>query len=311
VRAALALAVVLAACGQGAPEDGEPDAAGEADAGGSMPDAGAPDAGMPDAGTPDAGAPDAGTPDAGTPDAGTPDAGTPDAGTPDAGTPDAGLPDGGVAEACPGGMALVPGQRSCIDRWEAALVEDLPDGGSQRWNPYYNPGAKAVRAESSAARQPQGYISGTQSAAACARAGKRLCTLTEWMAACQGPAKRTYPYGTVYVSKECNEGRTPHPVVQYFGTSTGVWDSQHMNDPGINQQANTVADSGAYAKCVTPEGVADMVGNLHEWIADKTFKGGYYVDAKINGNGCYYRTTAHGFDYHDYSTGFRCCRDAF
>mgnify|MGYP001949009428 CR=1 FL=1 len=55
----------------------------------------------------------------------------------------------------------------------------------------------------------------------------------------------------------------------------------------------------------------DLHGNLHEWIADPagTFKGGFYVDAVINGSGCAYTTTAHTFDYHDYSTGFRCCAD--
>jgi formylglycine-generating enzyme required for sulfatase activity len=54
-----------------------------------------------------------------------------------------------------------------------------------------------------------------------------------------------------------------------------------------------------------------MVGNLHEWVADPsgTFQGGYYLDTQENGPGCEYRTTAHVFDYHDYSTGFRCCRD--
>jgi hypothetical protein len=29
----------------------------------------------------------------------------------------------------------------------------------------------------------------------------------------------------------------------------------------------------------------------------------------INGEGCLYRTTAHGVSHWDYSTGFRCCAD--
>ncbi len=40
------------------------------------------------------------------------------------------------------------------------------------------------------------------------------------------------------------------------------------------------------------------------------FRGGFYADTKINGEGCLYRTTAHGFTHWDYSTGFRCCADA-
>ncbi len=228
----------------------------------------------------------------------------------DAGDGGASGTDAGVTARCPAEMALVPGMSVCIDRYEGALLEELPDGGERRFSPYENPGTAIVRAEASAGRQPQGYISGAQATAACVRAGKRLCALAEWMAACQGTQKRTYPYGNSYLAHACNEGRTPHPVVQFYGTSVGVWDSLHMNDAGINQQANTVANSGAYSVCVTPEGVADLVGNVHEWVSDHSFKGGYYVDAKINGDGCLYRTTAHAFDYHDYSTGFRCCAAA-
>jgi hypothetical protein len=38
--------------------------------------------------------------------------------------------------------------------------------------------------------------------------------------------------------------------------------------------------------------------------------GGFFMDTHLNGEGCDYRTTAHDFSYHDYSTGFRCCADA-
>jgi hypothetical protein len=292
MRRSLPAAALVAVLACGGPSEPPPVAP--------TPDGGS-DAGLPgrDAGTDAGPGADAGS------DAGSgADAGT-DAGT-DAGSSDA----GGVSMACPDGMALVPALPACIDRWEAALLEELPDGGLAPFSPYENPGSLTVKAETSPGRQPQGYISGTQSAAACARAGKRLCTLAEWLAACQGAEKRTYPYGTTYVAKACNEGRTPHPVIEFYGTDVGVWDSLHMNDAGINQQADTVANSGAYTQCVTPEGVADLVGNLHEWVADGSFKGGYYVDAKINGDGCLYRTTAHAMSYHDYSTGFRCCADS-
>ena len=33
-------------------------------------------------------------------------------------------------------------------------------------------------------------------------------------------------------------------------------------------------------------------------------------DTRVNGDGCAYRTTAHASEYHDYSTGFRCCATA-
>jgi len=85
-----------------------------------------------------------------------------------------------------------------------------------------------------------------------------------------------------------------------------------MNDPRINEAPNTVAPTGSFPHCRNAFGVFDMVGNLHEWTADAsgTFRGGYYLDTKVNGKGCGYATTAHAPGYHDYSTGFRCCRDA-
>jgi formylglycine-generating enzyme required for sulfatase activity len=54
-----------------------------------------------------------------------------------------------------------------------------------------------------------------------------------------------------------------------------------------------------------------MVGNLDEWTADPngTFQGGFWLDTSQHGDGCAYRTIAHPYDYHDYSTGFRCCAD--
>jgi formylglycine-generating enzyme required for sulfatase activity len=157
---------------------------------------------------------------------------------------------------------------------------------------------------------PQGYISGEVAEAACEAAGKRLCSLDEWLLACEGEQGRTYPYGHHYDETACNDSYDGgHPLIDYFGTSEGIWDMDHMNDPGINQQPGTVALTGEYEGCVTPEGVYDLHGNLHEWVSDPngTFKGGFYADASINGEGCSYTTTAHEFSYHDYSTGFRCC----
>jgi formylglycine-generating enzyme len=212
---------------------------------------------------------------------------------------------------CPQGMARIA-DRYCIDRYEAALVEVQPDGGEQPWSPYHSPERARVRAISRRGVVPQGYINEIQADRACRAAGKRLCNNAEWTLACQGPARRQFPYGNQRQSGQCNDGHRRHPVVQLYGQSRMyIWGGDTMNDPQINQLPGTVALTGAFESCANEFGVFDMVGNLHEWIDDPngTFRGGYYMDTRLNGDGCAYRTSAHNVSYRDYSTGFRCCSD--
>jgi hypothetical protein len=212
---------------------------------------------------------------------------------------------------CPPQMVVVADGSTtfCVDAYEAALEELGTDGLYHAASPYLVVGTRTVRAVVAAGIVPQGYISGTEAAAACAASQKRLCTTTEWLAACRGSANHTWPYGDTHVVGACNDAYVGSPVVNFFGTSTGVFDAVHMNDPGINQQPGTVARGGEYTQCVSEAGAYDLHGNLHEWVDDPagTFRGGFYADAAINGPGCTYVTTAHAFTYHDYSTGFRCC----
>lgn len=205
---------------------------------------------------------------------------------------------------CPPGMARV--EAYCVDRWEAALVDDA---SGAPLSPYAHPPAGA-RAVSVPGAVPQAYVSGTQAAAACAAAGKRLCTDAEWLRACKGPAGDPYPYGPAAWAGFCNDARACHPAIQTFGT-TEPWIWSSLGDPCIAQQPWGLAPAGAYEACESAEGLFDLVGNLHEWTADPagTFRGGFYVDTVINGKGCAYVTTAHDVGHWDYSTGFRCCAD--
>lgn len=207
---------------------------------------------------------------------------------------------------CPAGMIKV--ENFCIDQYEASLVEILPNNTEQAWSPFLHPGTRKMKAVSLEGVIPQGYISGEQAENACKTAGKRLCTDTEWLRACQGSQKNTYPYGTSKQKGWCNEDRATHPAIEYFGHSLSCVFS-YISHPCINQLPASLAKTGSYTRCVTSEGVYDMMGNLHEWTSDPagTFRGGYYVDTYRNGSGCLYRTTAHDKTHWDYSTGFRCC----
>ena len=213
------------------------------------------------------------------------------------------------------GGCLLPGMvrvsTFCIDQYEASLLEVLDGGTATRpWSPYVNPGTRVIAAISAPNAVPQGYITQLQAAAACAGAGKRLCTDTEWQRACRGPSNLQYPYGNTRMSGVCNDARSVHPAIELYGTSAS-WIYSHIDSPCLNQLQPGLDRSGANSGCVSAEGVYDLMGNLHEWTADPagTFRGGFYVDTVINGNGCSYVTTAHAVTHWDYSTGFRCCAD--
>lgn len=223
---------------------------------------------------------------------------------------------------CPDDMAWVSGLGAmgapgsfCIDRFEAAL--EARDG--QLHSPYEPVGKAEVRAVSRAGIVPQAYISRAEAARAWEASGKRLCREDEWVHACAGSMRAHFPYGDRHEERACNDhGRSPHKVVHPQLGDSIYSSASAMNDPRLNQVPETVAPTGRFERCKTHDGVYDLVGNLHEWVSTPAasrshrgvFRGGYYLDTDKNGVGCRYRTDAHAPEYHDYSTGFRCCRDA-
>ena len=221
---------------------------------------------------------------------------------------------------CPRGMALIDastasnthgGNAYCIDRYEASLVE-VTASGEKPFSPYEQVKGRKVKAVSRQGVVPQAYISRNEAEMACKQARKRMCTEDEWMHACQGKNPTTFPYGDDRKAGYCNDSGRPPLATYYASAGDGAFGFEPMNDPRLNELPGTVARTGTHAHCRNSFGVFDMVGNVHEWVADPegTFRGGYYLDTKINGEGCHYRTVAHDATYHDYSTGFRCCADA-
>jgi hypothetical protein len=206
--------------------------------------------------------------------------------------------------ACPSSMAHVG--TSCVDKYEASLVEILEGGHEAPFSPYAAPNGHHVRAVSSPGVIPQAHISMTEAKRACEASKKRLCRAAEWKRACKGPDSTRYPYGNKRVAGACVDTNRKSPMNVLHG---GLRTARTLNDPAANQMARTVEATGSSASCTNGFGVHDMVGNVHEWTDDGSFRGGYYLDTKVNGEGCDYRTTAHARNYYDYSTGFRCCAD--
>jgi len=234
---------------------------------------------------------------------------------------------------CSTEMVLVEG--SCVDRYEAHLLDTTESGALVIHPPHERPGPRPFRAASAPGVKPQAYISQVEAAEACEQAGKRLCTLSEWYRACTGPSRATYPYGSGYQAGRCNVAK-PHLMTMVHGANPKGWSYANFNDPALNQRQGFLALTGEYAECASAEGIHDMVGNVHEWVADRVdrslsskvpnpaiaegrigrragngiFMGGFFSTLNEHGAGCTFTTAAHEPRYHDYSTGFRCCRDA-
>jgi hypothetical protein len=233
------------------------------------------------------------------------------------------------APPCPDDMAHAGGY--CIDKFEAHLVRaDAPDVVL----PHFERPKRSMKvmARSRAGVVPQAYVNRTEAARACKAASKRLCSAREWYGACVGSRQTSYPYGDAEIAGVCNTGKT-HLMQRLFGANVKYTYSAHYNSPRLHQEPGFLAKSGEHPGCVSDYGVYDMVGNLHEWVADDVsrkllkeipieygpellgakgsgaFIGGYFSSQGEHGRGCAYVTATHSPDYHDYSIGFRCCAE--
>jgi formylglycine-generating enzyme required for sulfatase activity len=230
---------------------------------------------------------------------------------------------------------MAPVEHTCVDRYEARLLRKNDDGSLAPHPPNTRPTNGVFVAESRAGVKPQGYISQLEAAKACENAGKRLCSLTEWYHACRGEKNTLFPYGPAYVAGRCNVNK-PHLLSILHGADPREWKyDDGFNDPELDRRDGFLAETGEYGECVTSTGIYDLVGNLHEWVADRVdasmrdkipltagiraklavnhgkgvFMGGFFSTLNQHGEGCDFITMAHEPGYHDYSTGFRCCKD--
>ncbi|XXX77049.1 hypothetical protein WMF30_56310 [Sorangium sp. So ce134] len=250
------------------------------------------------------------------------------------------------APACPADMVAVEGGRFCIDRFEAMLVDgatgqalspDYPSTpnlleitlaewstGRRRIGDVHArafplpliPGWQRGRAIAAVARsrfgaRPSGYVTGLVAESACAAAGKRLCSVEEFVTACRGEDDTLYPYGDTFEEGACNVFRPAHPAALLHGNAS----IGHL-DPRLNRVRSAreplLRETGGSPRCRSRWGgdaVYDLVGNLDEWVNEPggAFAGGFY--ARSTRAGCEALITSHPRSYLDYSTGVRCCQD--
>jgi hypothetical protein len=206
------------------------------------------------------------------------------------------------------------------DDCDGEVDEDAPDlmvqvgaGPSAYWVYTYEasrPDATATvggnashRACSRLGVRPWRNVTHTQAVLACAAAGKRLCSETEFELACAGSQGLRFPYGNAYDATACN-GRD----VDLDCTAP---DSDEVAVTGRSFRCPT---PGPTSSCVSPWGAVDMSGNLREWtstpVGASSFRvrgGGY--DNIEPGLRCDFSFIAFTPDTAFPNLGFRCCAD--
>lgn len=146
----------------------------------------------------------------------------------------------------------------------------------------------------------------------CQTAGKRLCLESEWIAACEGPQEKPFPYGWQRSAEACNiDNRWIEPNLGRV----------YSKDPELQKAELARLDqgvpSGSRPGCVSDDGVYDLTGNFDEWVRlDKPKPGAKSKMAGLKGgawghvrNACRPVTTSHAPEFTYYFISFRCCRD--
>jgi formylglycine-generating enzyme required for sulfatase activity len=131
----------------------------------------------------------------------------------------------------------------------------------------------------------------------CGFVGGRLCTETEWIAACSGPLGRAFPYGEAFDAGACNVR------------------SNAARDANIGADTEPVASRSTCEGGLV--GLYDMAGNVAEWV--EACKGDY---CKFRGAGylsndpidlfsrCASVCSGNQKKLKSNVVGIRCCRDA-
>ncbi len=197
--------------------------------------------------------------------------------------------DTGASGPCP--PATVQVGDFCVDAWETTVTgERGPHDQGDTWPE----SATTALAEPIEGVVPSVGVSWYQAVAACANAGKHLCTVAEWQAAC---GESALPWGTEPPPDEVCALPAPD--------STTEW--------------TELQPTGSLPDCRSPAGVFDQIGNAWEWADPQASDDdGLPIAAKVGG--AYYAGPGNGScavdPFLDHPPAFdgtisaRCCVDA-
>jgi hypothetical protein len=142
--------------------------------------------------------------------------------------------------------------------------------------------------------------------AACSHEGKRLCTDEEWTLACEGGARAPVALEPTAGADDCNVGPAAARV-----PVEKLWDARRL--PALVERFDARARSGARPRCTSPFGVADLTGNVAEWVRTSAadpfpaaLKGGDFTSARAP---CRAVRRIRAPHYAAFAVGARCCAD--
>jgi hypothetical protein len=154
---------------------------------------------------------------------------------------------GQVSSLCPLEMVFVPGSNGgfCIDRYENSAGSGCLIGNpATQIDTRNNLENQSCQPVSQKSMVPWRFISQNQAAVACAKAGKRLPTSAEWLAAALATPDKSSGWG----ADDCQVANN--------------WSQQ----PGL---------TGSGKNCVSSAGAYDMIGNVWEWVQGTIEEGKY------------------------------------
>jgi hypothetical protein len=164
-------------------------------------------------------------------------------------------------------------------------------------------GVSGARACARPGVQPWSNVSYPEAAAACAAAGKRLCTDAEWQRACESNAATACTYA---FADTCDAAK---PDI----CNTAEHDGDAATAGDQNQALPTATLPMCYARWSDSDRLYDLTGNLREWTQASSpgrnpVRGGAF-DSLLEGSTCGFRFALFDDRFRYPNTGFRCCSD--
>ena len=144
--------------------------------------------------------------------------------------------------------------------------------------------------------------------AACAAAGKRLCSKQEWYAVCTGPERWDYTFGDTFDPETCN---CVDSFCDDYCRDNGIADCNTDANCGYDYYCFHAAPTGQFSNCISPAGAYDVCGNVWEVVPSASDDRGFEVrGGAFNCAGASSRLLCtYNASWSALYAGFRCCKD--